>query len=407
MRGSVRWGLAILALAAWGSGGCAAQRQPALQVARPDTCALLGFWTYRDVVTVRRPALAVPSPPESTPPFAAPDPEAVVDYQVVEAAIAAFRASPGDGQKLARALAAIEAFVDRYASKPERAGELRVEAAYLGATLRKEAGDASCRGGYAATVEAFRALRGAVARPPGWTPAPSRAADRAAESALVLLEERVRGEWDGPSLPPGRFAYAGNYDAVEPQVVADEQTRESLFVALESIRAEFPSAEALPRLFAREGSLYDTHRAALLRASVGQSVAHGQALRAVIARANTILADPSASRDDREKARGRLELARALLVRLPGLWAESLRARLFDVEMRLIQRYAAAVLRARRIDLVDPAVTAARARLSALTASLGNPRLREFLDAAPASRVGAEWALAYPLSFKYVDDLFR
>jgi hypothetical protein len=78
---------------------------------------------------------------------------------------------------------------------------------------------------------------------------------------------------------------------------------------------------------------------------------------------------------------------------------------LHDVEMRLTQRYAAAILRARRLNVEGPLVELARERLAAHYDVLGDARFREFLVPRAGSPEERELRSAFPDPFDYEADV--
>lgn len=319
---------------------------------------------------------------------------ALEEFEAAQAACAPARANPQDSTKRLLATKTLEAFYDKYRTQPELLGDLVVEAAHDDATIRKSARDPVFGYWYRQTVEAFGRYRAATRRADGSYPTDgTRIADLGAEAAYALADARIVSEWDRR----GRLTYDGDSDEAFKVLDRDVETRERLFGELESIRFHFRSHRLLPLLLAREATLYDTHRDAFLAANVVVIPADkAKRLARLEAEIRRIIADPNSS--DRAIKGGQLALVKLQEVRLQvgQRWSIARPGYLYDMELRLAQRYRAATLRAAALGVVDPLLALADRRLAQLTTALGNAQMQTYLAPSPSTPEAAEWARAFP-----------
>jgi hypothetical protein len=324
---------------------------------------------------------------------------AEMDWVVAQFEYTQWKQNQSDGAQRTRATSALEGYYRKYDGKAG-ATPYALEAAYEVAFIRKSANDQQFRDWYKKLMSSFKAYKeGAKAATDG-----SRFADWAAEADYFFVNEQIEKEWD----PSGTLVYNGTSDDVIKKIDKDIDKREKLFLELERIRGYYQSRRYLPILLAREGTLYDQHRQALVKGKI-QAIdpAKEKQINDLEEKCRKILEDDNSSEKAKENCQSTLDKMDDVRKQLGQRWIKAREGYIHDMEMRLLQRYAAGFLRGRQFGVKDALVVRAVQRLAYYTDLLTDPKLREYLSPKAGSPEEKEWKTAYPDAFQYRDQMFK
>ncbi|MFI5298006.1 MAG: hypothetical protein ACHREM_07905 [Polyangiales bacterium] len=325
-----------------------------------------------------------------------PTDKAFAEFTAADFEFKLWKQKPSDAAQRGRALAAVEKFFGQYQGNTVAARYV-VDAAYEVATMRKFAGDAGFRTWYTKTSAAFATFKSANKEAIGSTEA-----DYGAEAAYFFTSEKIDKLWDSQPGQPPKIKYEGTAQKVLAQLDADNVKRDELTKELEDIIGTYLSPRWTAIVYAREGSIFDTQRSALVKAKVEVI---DPALQAKISKiegiAQKILDDDGASEKAKAQAQAAMESADKLRSDANDKW-KALRQKYLDaIEMPMIDRYTRAYVRGKQFDVKDPLVTKAVQRLAYYTDQLDDTKIRGFL-----ANVEKDFSKP-PVVFQYRDQMFK
>jgi hypothetical protein len=322
--------------------------------------------------------------------------KAEVDFTVAEFEYKQWKQSPNDAGQRGRAATALDQYYTTYKAQGP-AAKFVVDAAYDLATLRKSTGEQTFRDWYKKTSDAFAVYKAGNKDAVG-----SRESDFGAEGAYFFVNERIEKEWDTPPGQPPKVKYEGAADKVTKQLTEDEKKREKYVDDLDQINKTYVSPKWFPVVLARQGSVYDTHRSALAKASVNVLSAKDQAfVDSVEKKAQKTLDDPGSSDEAKQKATELLEKVDKIRSNTASAWTDLRKKHYAVIEPAMIDRYCRAYLRGKQFDVKDPMVTRAVQRLAYYTDQLEDTKMRQYLVGVEKDMGGA------PFNFKYRDQMFK
>jgi tetratricopeptide (TPR) repeat protein len=328
---------------------------------------------------------------------------AEMDWVIAEFEWNQWKQAKSDTAQRTRATGALEGFYRKYENNTG-ARAYAIEAAWQVATIRKEAGDQGFRDWYKKTMATFKVQHDATKKADGSSATDgSQLADFGAEADYFFINEQIEKEWDQAGI-----SYNGSADDVMKKVDKDVEKREKFFVELERVRALYNSRRYLPVILAREGTLYDQHRQALVKGKV-QAIdpAKEKQIVDLEEKCRKILEDDSSSEKAKETCQTNLDKMDVVRKTLAKKWLDAREGYVHDMELRLTQRYAAGYLRGKKFGVKDAIVVKAVQRLAYYTDLLTDLKLREYLTPKAGTPELKEWQSAYPEPFNYVDQMFK
>ncbi len=338
-----------------------------------------------------------------------PGPAEIVemDWVIAEFEWNQWKQAQSDGTQRTRATTALEGFHRKYENNTG-ARAYAIEAAWQVAFIRKAAGDQAFRDWYKKTIATFKAQHDATKKADGSSGTDgTQLADFGAEADYFFVNEQIEKEWDTPTGQAPRLSYDGSADDVIKKMDKDIDKREKLFVELERIRALYQSRRYLPVILAREGTLYDQHRTALVKGKI-QAIdpVTEKKIATVEEGCRKVLEDDNSSEAAKARCQTTLDKMDEARKVQSKKWTAAREGYVHDMELRLTQRYAAGYLRGKEFGVKDDRVVKAVQRLAYYTDLLTDVKLREYLtpNAGPELK---EWQSAYPKPFNYVDQMFK
>ncbi|HEX9621779.1 MAG TPA: hypothetical protein VF989_16655 [Polyangiaceae bacterium] len=268
-----------------------------------------------------------------------------------------------NGAARRNAQAAMETYYLRSKDRDE-AAQWVVHAAYYGAKTRRAARANDTNKWWTRTAEAFQRWRALAPRKEGQSSAlGSQEANMAAEAEFTMLDEQIARDFDYES---GHHRYRGTTVEVVQEYKRDAVDAKKWYDKLQRIVDTYVSPEWTTVSIARQGSLYDSLRTGLYNA-------RPPALKMFSAAQETALkrAEQSDNLELQEKAD-------AIRVSVQQAWRKKRDQELDSADQIMVDRYANAVVLARRYTVSHPEVTRAVRRLAFFTDVIGEAKLKQF-----------------------------
>jgi hypothetical protein len=185
----------------------------------------------------------------------------------------------------------------------------------------------------------------------------------AAEADYTMLDDQLRSKFD---YDTGHHRYKGTVVEVVAKYKSDAGEAKSWYDKLQHIVDEYVSPDWAPVAIARQGSVYDSLRTGLYNTRPPE-------LKMFSAKQESALkkAEESDNPDLQEKAD-------AIRVNVQQQWRSKRDSELDSADQVVVDRYATAVVLARRFNVSNPSVTRAIRRLAFLTDVIGEAKIQAF-----------------------------
>jgi TolA-binding protein len=248
--------------------------------------------------------------------------------------------------------------------KKDAAAQYVVQAAYWGAKTRKAVSAGDTNKSWQNTMNAFEKWKRLAPVEAGKNSAlGSREAGMAAEAEFTMLDEQIVKTFDYDS---GFHHYKGTSVEVVAAYQKDAIQAKQRYDKLQHVIDAYVSPEWTTAAIARQGSLYDSLRTGLYNTRAPQLKIFDAKTEAVLKRAET-----SDNPDLQEKAD-------ALRVKVQNAWRDRRDQELNSADQIMIDRYANAVVLARRYSVSNPEVTRAIRRLAFFTDVVGEIKMQQY-----------------------------
>lgn len=292
---------------------------------------------------------------------------AEADFTIASAALKKWdEFSPNTGANAAArrgALSAMETYYTR--NKDNRAAaKWLVHAAYYTAKTKKAGHANDTNKWWTRTIEAFNAYRSVAPREGGKSSAVgSRESSMAAEADYTMVDERISASFDYES---GHHRFAGTTVDVINKYKRSAVDAKKWYDRLQAIVDSYVSPEWTTAALARQGSVYDSLRTGLYNT-------RPPALKMFSAKQEKALKQAEQS-DNLELQ----EKADAIRVKVQQTWRDRRDQELDGADQVMVDRYANAIVLARRYTISNPEVTRAIRRLAFFTDVIGEAKMRQF-----------------------------
>jgi tetratricopeptide (TPR) repeat protein len=271
--------------------------------------------------------------------------------------------SGANGDARRAALRAMESYYNDNKNKPA-AAQYVVQAAYWTAKAKKAGAAQDANAWWQKTIASFDTWRRLAPADKGKSTAlGSREAGMAAEAEFTMIDEDLVKNFD---YDAGHHHYKGTPVEVVRQYQKDAVEAKRHYDKLQRVMDAYVSPEWTTAAVARQGSLYDSLRTGLYNA-------RPPALKMFDAKTEALLkkAEGSDNPDLQEKAD-------AVRTSVQKAWRDRRDQELNSADQVAIDRYATAVVLARRYNVSKPAVTHALRRLAFFTDVIGEAKMRQF-----------------------------
>jgi hypothetical protein len=268
--------------------------------------------------------------------------------------------------------AALIAFHNGYRASPV-ATKYVVEAAYSVAKMKKTAGDKEYHLWFKRTVDAWenqksRGGNGKDGKPEAMSPP---FIDYVAEAEFTLIDEQIREKYE--------IDAKHKYQGAITDVIGDGKGRKGKYqlnaadadkwdVALDRLVQKYPSADWLPAMIARQGSLFDTLRTGLYNL-VPPALKYFTK-----AQEDNLKKLENSGRPELEEKAGEIR------DRVKEEWRSKKEKELTGSDEVMVRRYATAVALARKFNVRNPAIQRAVARLAYFTEVIGEAKMRAYVE---------------------------
>jgi hypothetical protein len=292
---------------------------------------------------------------------------AEADYVIASAPLGKWdERSPQEGSNRQARLAAEHA-LENYYLKHQRqpsAAKFVVQAAYHIARIKRAQRSPDTNKWWTRTIDSFERYKAAAPRKDGQSVAlGSPQASMAAEAEYTMLDAQLKAKFDYES---GFHRYKGTVVEVIKKYQDDAVEAKSWYDKLQHVVDAYLSQEWATVAIARQGSVYDSLRTGLYNTRPPElkmfTDAQEKALRA---------AEESDNVDLQDKA-DEIRLA------VQTAWREKRDQELDSADSVVVDRYATAIVLARRYNLSNAAVTRAIRRLAFLTDVAGEAKMAQF-----------------------------
>jgi hypothetical protein len=254
-------------------------------------------------------------------------------------------------------------YYERNVNNPA-ASEYVVRAAYYVAKMQRAVRSGETDRWWQRTITAWGVWKNKAPRKDGKNSAlGSREAGMAAEADFTMLDDQLRAKFDYDS---GHHRYKGTVTEVVAKYQKDAVEAKSWYDKLQHIVDEYVSPDWAPVAIARQGSVYDSLRTGLYNTRPPElkmfSAKQEQALKK---------AEQSDNLDLQEKAD-------AIRVSVQEAWRKKRDSELDSADQIVVDRYANAVVLARRFNASHPSLTRSIRRLAFLTDVIGEAKMQAF-----------------------------
>jgi tetratricopeptide (TPR) repeat protein len=279
--------------------------------------------------------------------------------------------SPQEGanrQARLAAEAAMEGYYERHRTQPA-AAKFVVRAAYHMARAKRAVRSPTTNTWWKRTIESFERYRQVAPRQDGRSAAlGSPEASMAAEADYTMLDAELKAKFDYES---GFHRYKGTVVEVVKEYQNDAIEAKRWYDRLQHVVDAYLSQEWATVAIARQGSVYDSLRTGLYNTRPPElkmfTDAQERALRA---------AEESDNLDLQDKAD-------EIRLSVQTAWRDKRDQELDSADQVAVDRYATAVILARRYNLSNAAVTRAIRRLAFLTDVVGEAKMAQFTAGKP------------------------
>jgi tetratricopeptide (TPR) repeat protein len=244
------------------------------------------------------------------------------------------------------------------------AAQYLVQAAYHSGKLARAARSNETDGWWQKTIGAFDRWKAVAPRKDGKNTAlGSPEASMAAEAEFTLLDAEVNRKFD---YETGHHRYKGTVVEVVNQYRKEATEAKAWLDKLQHVVDTYVSPEWSVAALARQGSLYDSLRTGLYET-------RPPALKMFDTKTEKLLkmAEESGREDLQEKAD-------AVRVKVQKAWMDTREKELNSADQIVVNKYATAIVLARRYSLSNPVVVRAIRRLAFLTDVIGEAKMKTF-----------------------------
>lgn len=274
--------------------------------------------------------------------------------------------SPDEGANQDARKRAQKAMFDYYDAEKNKdaSAQYVVQAAYYVAKTKRAAGTGDTNEWWKNTVNAFQRYRRTAPVKDGRNVALSgREAGMAAEADYTLLDQELNKKFDYDS---GHHRFKGTPVEVVKQYQKDALEARQWFDKLQAIADGYISPDWTPIVIARQGSLYDSLRTGLYNTRPPALKMFDKKLEDLLKRA-----EESGIPELQEKAD-------AQRITIQEAWRTKRDQELDSADRILVDRYANAVVLARRYNVSNPAITRAIRRLAFVTDVVGEAKMSSY-----------------------------
>lgn len=298
---------------------------------------------------------------------ASPREMAEADFIVASAELKRWDPYSGDeGANAAARRSAQRAMEDYYTvnKNKDSAAQFVVQAAYWSAKTRKAVLAGDTDKWWNSTIDAFEKWKRLAPQEGGKNSAlGSKEANMAAEADFTMLDEQINRDFD---YETGHHRYRGTMQEVIAQYGKDAVEAKKWFDKLQHVNEAYVSPEWTTASVARQGSLYDALRTGLYNVRPPELKIFDAKTEALLKRAEN-----SDNPDLQEKA----DAAR---VNANKTWRDKKEQELGSADSIMVERYANAVVFARRFNVANPQVIRAIRRLAFFTDVIGEAKMKQF-----------------------------
>jgi tetratricopeptide (TPR) repeat protein len=298
---------------------------------------------------------------------ASPKEMAEADFIVASAELKRWDPYSGDdGANGAARRTAQRAMEDYYTvnKNKDSAAQYVVQAAYWSAKTRKAVLAGDTDKWWQTTIDSFEKWKRLAPQEGGKNSAlGSKEANMAAEADFTMLDERINREFD---YETGHHRYKGTMQEVIGQYGKDAVEAKKWFDKLQHVNEAYVSPEWTTASVARQGSLYDALRTGLYNTRAPELKIFDAKTEAIIKRAEN-----SDNPDLQEKA----DAAR---VNAQKTWRDKREQELNSADTIMIERYATAVVFAKRFNVANPQVIRSIRRLAFFTDVIGEAKMKQY-----------------------------
>jgi outer membrane protein assembly factor BamD (BamD/ComL family) len=277
--------------------------------------------------------------------------------------------SPDEGANQEARKRAQKAMSDYYDAEKNREASTQfvVQAAYHVAKMKKASGAFDTNDWWKNTINAFQRYKARAPVKDGRNSAlGSREATMAAEADYTLLDQELGKKFD---YETGHHRYKGTTVEVIGQYRKDASEAKQWFDKLQAISEAYLSPEYTPITIARQGSLYDSLRTGLYNT-------RPPALKMLDKKLEDLL-----RRAEESGIPELQEQADAKRIAIQEAWRKARDQELDSADRILVDRYATAVVLARRYNVSNPAITRAIRRLAFVTDVAGEAKMSGYASA--------------------------
>ncbi len=246
----------------------------------------------------------------------------------------------------------------------DAAAQFVVQAAYWSAKTRKAVLAGDTNKWWQITIDSFEKWKRLAPQEGGKNSAlGSKEANMAAEADFTMLDEQINRAFD---YETGHHRFKGTPQEVIGQYTKDAVEAKKWFDKLQHVSEAYVSPEWTTASVARQGSLYDALRTGLYNTRAPELKIFDAKTEAIIKRAEN-----SDNPDLQEKA----DAAR---VNAQKAWRDKREQELNSADSIMIERYATAVVFAKRFNVANPQVIRSIRRLAFFTDVIGEAKMKQF-----------------------------
>lgn len=246
----------------------------------------------------------------------------------------------------------------------DAAAQYVVQAAYWSAKTRKAVLAGDTNKWWQTTIDSFEKWKRLAPQEGGKNSAlGSKEANMAAEADFTMLDEQINRQFD---YETGHHRFKGTMQEVIAQYGKDALEAKKWFDKLQHVNEAYVSPEWTTASVARQGSLYDALRTGLYNTRAPELKIFDAKTEAIIKRA-----EASDNPDLQEKA----DAAR---VNAQKTWRDKREQELNSADAIMIERYATAVVFAKRFNVANPQVIRSIRRLAFFTDVIGEAKMKQF-----------------------------
>jgi hypothetical protein len=249
-------------------------------------------------------------------------------------------------------------------NKKDAAAQYVVQAAYWSAKTRKAVLAGDTNKWWTTTIEAFEKWKRLAPQEGGKNSAlGSKEANMAAEADFTMRDEEINRAFD---YETGHHRYKGTMQEVIAQYTKDAVDAKKWFDKLQHVIDTYVSPEWTTASIARQASLYDSLRTGLYNTRPPELKIFDAKTEAIIKRAEN-----SDNPDLQEKA----DAAR---VAAQKAWRDKREQELNSADSIMVERYANAVVLAKRYNVANPQVIRSIRRLAFFTDVIGEAKMKQY-----------------------------